>query len=175
MMKKMNVFLVGPMGAGKTTIGRQLAKNFKLEFFDSDHEIEARAGADIAWIFDVEGERGFRQREERVIEDLTTQEGIVLATGAGVVISPANRRFLSSRGIVVYISASIDQQLQRLNADRRDHRQPLLQGSQLEARLTELNHEHTHLYEEIADHIITPETHMQAIITEITTHLMGHI
>lgn len=113
-----SVFLVGPMGAGKTTVGRQLAAALGYAFLDSDHEIEARTGADIPWIFQVEGEDGFRRRESQVIEDLSRRPRIVLATGGGAVISPENRAALHSRGFVVYLSADIDQLLSRTSRDR---------------------------------------------------------
>ena len=100
------VFLVGPMGAGKTTIGRLLAQYLHLDFLDSDQEIEARTGADIPWIFDVEGESGFRDREERVIDELTQRDNIVLATGGGAVLREANRQALFGRGEVVYLPPS---------------------------------------------------------------------
>ncbi len=103
MAEKRNIFLVGPMGAGKSTIGRHLADQLHLEFFDSDQEIERRTGADIAWVFDLEGEEGFRRREEGVISDLTEMQGIVLATGGGSVMSKEVRNKLSARGIVVYL------------------------------------------------------------------------
>ena len=104
MAEKRNIFLVGPMGAGKSTIGRHLASQLHMEFLDSDTVIEERTGADIAWVFDVEGEEGFRKREESVINDLTEEQGIVLATGGGSVMSKENRNRLSARGIVVYLS-----------------------------------------------------------------------
>ena len=108
-----NVFLVGPMGAGKTTIGRQLSEMLRLEFVDSDHEIEARTGANIPWIFDVEGEEGFRLREESVIDLLTRRQHIVLATGGGAVLREANRRHLHERGTVVYLYTPVSIQLER--------------------------------------------------------------
>ncbi len=108
MAEKRNIFLVGPMGAGKSTIGRQLAQELHLDFFDSDAEIERRTGADIAWVFDVEGEAGFRVREEKAIFDLTEKQGIVLATGGGSILSKEVRNRLSARGFVVYLETTID-------------------------------------------------------------------
>ena len=118
MTSKPNIFLVGPMGAGKTSIGRQLADALGMEFFDSDHEIEARSGATIPWIFDVEGEEGFRRREQAMIDELSQRQNIVLATGGGAVLSEANRNYLKTRGTVIYLSASIDLLLERTQRDR---------------------------------------------------------
>ena len=101
MAEKRNIFLVGPMGAGKSTIGRQLAQQLNMDFVDSDAVIEERAGADISWIFDLEGEEGFRKREERIINELTQLQGVVLSTGGGAVMSKENRNYLSARGIVI--------------------------------------------------------------------------
>ena len=119
MAEKRNIFLVGPMGAGKSTIGRHLADELHLDFFDSDQEIERRTGADIAWIFDLEGEDGFRKREENVINDLTDKQGIVLATGGGSIVTKAVRNRLSARGIVVYLQTTIDKQVARTQRDKR--------------------------------------------------------
>lgn len=146
-----NVFLVGPMGAGKSTIGRLLAKELKYPFKDSDREIEARTGADIPWIFDVEGEEGFREREESMIAELVGEQGIVLATGGGVVMREANRRALSGHGLVVYLRTSVEQQLQRTAKDRQ---RPLLQTPDPERVLRELMAKRDPLYREIADLII---------------------
>src|SRR5690554_2120390 len=101
------IFLIGPMGAGKSTIGRLLARELKLAFVDADHEIERRCGADISWIFDVEGEEGFRNREQKIIEELSQREKLVLATGGGAVLRPENRLSLSGRGIVVYLMTTV--------------------------------------------------------------------
>ena len=124
MNKKQNVFLVGPMGAGKTTIGRFLAGELKLEFKDADREIEERCGADISWIFDMEGEEGFRRRETEVIEELAQDSGLCIATGGGAVLKAENRTALMAHGIVVYLKTSVDQQVQRTS---RDKKRPLLQ------------------------------------------------
>lgn len=147
-----NVFLVGPMGAGKTTIGRQLSELLRLEFVDSDHEIEARTGANIPWIFDVEGEDGFRVREESVIEELTRRHGIVLATGGGVVMREANRRHLHERGVVIYLQTPVAVQLERTSRDRN---RPLLQTPDPRRRLTELMQLRDPLYRQAA-HIVMP-------------------
>ena len=123
------------MGAGKSTIGRHLAKSLGLEFVDSDHEIERRTGASIPLIFDVEGEAGFRQREKKIIDELSRRDGIVLATGGGVVLDPDNRAWLRERGQVVYLYATVEQLLTRTAKDRN---RPLLQTADPRARLQEL-------------------------------------
>jgi shikimate kinase len=148
MAEKRNIFLVGPMGAGKSTIGRYLAQQLHMEFLDSDTVIEERTGADIAWVFDVEGEDGFRKREESVINDLTEQQGIVLATGGGSVLSKENRNRLSARGVVVYLETTIEKQLARTN---RDKKRPLLRTDSPREVLEALANERNELYEEIAD------------------------
>jgi shikimate kinase len=141
------------MGAGKTTVGRQLAKALGLEFVDSDQVITERTGVDIPTIFEFEGEAGFREREAAVIEELTARPDIVLATGGGVVLRPENRRHLAERGTVVYLRATVDQQLRRT---RRDRNRPLLQTDDPRARLEALMREREPLYRELAD--ITVET-----------------
>ncbi|PCH60422.1 MAG: shikimate kinase AroK [Gammaproteobacteria bacterium] len=146
-----NIFLVGLMGSGKTTIGRQLARACDLEFIDSDAEIVARTGAEISWIFDIEGESGFRKREKVVIDELTQQGGIVLATGGGSVLDSDNRRALASRGIVVYISASIDRLFKRTANDKS---RPLLNQGDSRAVLQSLQEARDPLYREIADIVI---------------------
>lgn len=169
MAEKRNVFLVGPMGAGKSTIGRHLADELHLEFFDSDQEIERRTGADIAWIFDLEGEDGFRKREETIIEDLTDKQGIVLATGGGSIVSKAVRNRLSARGIVVYLQTTIDKQVART---QRDKRRPLLQNDDPEAVLIALGEERNPLYEEVADYVIeTDEQSARAVANQIISKI----
>ncbi|MDG1922246.1 MAG: shikimate kinase AroK [Glaciecola sp.] len=151
MAEKRNIFLVGPMGAGKSTIGRHLADELHLEFFDSDHEIERKTGADIAWIFDLEGEDGFRKRELETINELTDKQGIVLATGGVSIITPAVRNRLSARGIVVYLQTTIDKQVART---QRDKRRPLLQNDDPEVVLRNLAELRNPLYEEVADYVV---------------------
>ena len=163
------VFLVGPMGAGKSTIGKYLARHLGLEFVDSDTEIEERTGADIPWIFDVEGEEGFRDREQQVVEELTARDNIVLATGGGVVLRPENRRVLAARGFVIYLYATVDEQVRRT---RRDRRRPLLQKGDPEEVLRRLMSIRDPLYREIADHIIetdgcSPRTVAQRLVREL--------
>ena len=153
------------MGAGKSTIGRHLADELHLEFFDSDQEIEKRTGADIAWIFDIEGEEGFRAREETVINDLTDKQGIVLATGGGSVVSKAVRNRLSARGIVVYLQTTIDKQVART---QRDKRRPLLQNDDPEAVLRRLAEERNPMYEDAADYVVdTDDQSARAVANQI--------
>ena len=163
------IFLVGPMGAGKSTIGKYLAQHLKLRFADTDTEIEARTGADIPWIFDVEGEAGFREREAQVVEEMTTWDDIVLATGGGVVMRPENRQALGSRGFVVYLHATVDEQVRRT---RRDRRRPLLQKGNPEEVLRTLMAIRDPLYREIADYIIdtdgsSPRTVAQRLVRDL--------
>ncbi|GMM69584.1 MAG: shikimate kinase AroK [Pseudomonadota bacterium] len=169
MAEKRNIFLVGPMGAGKSTIGRHLADELHLEFFDSDQEIERRTGADIAWIFDLEGEDGFRKREENVINDLTDKQGIVLATGGGSIVTKAVRNRLSARGIVVYLQTTIDKQVART---QRDKRRPLLQNEDPEKVLRELAEMRNPLYEEVADYIVdTDDQSARAVANQIISKI----
>jgi len=154
MNKPHNVFLVGPMGAGKTTIGRQLATVMGYDFQDSDHEIQRRTGVDIPTIFEFEGEQGFRQRESQVIDDLTQCDNLVLATGGGVVLNPDNRRNLAARGWVIYLYCSPEQQYHRT---ARDRNRPLLQTEDPLQRLKDLSAERDPLYRQVADLVVSTE------------------
>lgn len=138
------------MGAGKTTVGRQLAKRLKRRFLDADHEVEARTGVRIPVIFDIEGEAGFRRRETQVIEELSREEGLVLATGGGAVLAPENRRCLRETGVVVYLRAPPAVLYERT---RHDRNRPLLQVSDPLAKLNELYAQRDPLYREVA-HIV---------------------
>jgi shikimate kinase len=146
-----NVFLIGPMGAGKSAVGRQLAKMLHLDFVDSDEEIEARTGVDIAFIFEKEGEEGFRRREAKVIDELSQMQGIVLATGGGAVTDPDSRSRLGARGYVVYLRTSVEQQLERTNRGRE---RPLLENRDRSEVLQQLMAERDPLYREIADLVV---------------------
>jgi 3-dehydroquinate synthase len=164
-----NIFLVGLMGSGKTTIGRALAKKLQKRFIDADHEIEARTGASIPLIFEIEGEDSFRQREADVIADLTTQEGIVLATGGGAILNAESRAFLRERGVVVYLRASVSSIIQRTSHDKN---RPLLQTADPKARIEELARQRGPFYEEVAH--ITIETgrpNVQSVVQNILTQL----
>ncbi|MGJ8515985.1 shikimate kinase AroK [Carnimonas bestiolae] len=149
-----NIFLVGPMGTGKSTIGRLLAAELGRPFVDSDHEIEQRCGCNIPWIFDLEGESGFRQREAAVIDELTGQPGIVLATGGGAITHPRSRELLHQRGLVIFLKTSVAHQLKRT---ARDRNRPLLQCVDPAAKLRQLMHEREPLYREAAHVIINTE------------------
>jgi shikimate kinase len=164
-----SLFLTGPMGAGKSTIGRQLARQLRLEFRDSDHEIEQRTGVDIPLIFEIEGEAGFRKREKAVIDELTRQPGIVLATGGGAILDPENRKHLAERGQVIYLHTSVNQQLKRTSRDRN---RPLLQTADPRQRLTDLMEVREPLYREIADLVInTDGKHVRDVVREILQQL----
>jgi shikimate kinase len=151
MSKQDNIFLVGLMGAGKTTVGRQLARRLSKAFIDSDQEIEKRTGVCIPVIFEIEGEAGFRKREESIIEELTAQSNIVLGTGGGAVLSMANRDCLKSRGMVVYLRGNPEQLYERT---RHDRNRPLLQTDDPLSRLKTLYAQRDPLYREVADIVI---------------------
>ncbi len=151
-MRPLNLYLVGPMGAGKSTIGKHLARELNIEFYDTDQVIEERSGADIGWIFDVEGEDGFRKRERKVIDELSQRVGIVLATGGGAILDPENRNRLAARGTVVYLYTTVEQQMKRT---MRDKRRPELQQENFGSDdMLELMQERDPLYREIADIIV---------------------
>jgi 3-dehydroquinate synthase len=163
--KKNNIFLVGLMGAGKTTIGRLLARRLNMAFMDSDHEIEARTGASIPWIFEIEGEPSFRRREADMIRELTAQCGIVLATGGGAVLNPESRALLAERGTVIYLRASVGSILQRTSHDKN---RPLLQTADPRRKLEDLTAQREPLYREIADLVIdTGRPNVQSMVQTI--------
>ncbi len=164
-----NLFLVGLMGAGKTTVGKLLAKHLSKRFIDSDHEIEQRTGVKIAVIFELEGEEGFRAREEAIIDELTQHQGVVLATGGGVILREANRQALRSRGTVIYLRASADDLWRRT---RNDKNRPLLQTENPRGRLQELLTQRDRLYCETA-HLIadTGEQNVQKLVRHLEQEL----
>lgn len=167
--KNNNIFLVGLMGAGKTTIGRLLARKLNRRFVDADHEIEARTGATIPWIFEIEGEACFRRREADVIRDLSAQQGLVLATGGGAVLNPVSRALLAERGTVIYLRASIGSILQRTAHDKN---RPLLQTADPRGKLEQLWTERDPLYREIADLVIdTGRPNVQSMVQTILDQL----
>jgi shikimate kinase len=144
------VYLVGPMGVGKTTVGKLLADELHFPFYDTDREIESRCGADILWIFDVEGEEGFRQRESRVLEDMSRLNNVVLATGGGIVLKAENRQRLRERGFVVYLTAPLMLLVERTGKDKR---RPLLQVDDPRSVLQRVLEVRDPLYREVASWI----------------------
>jgi shikimate kinase len=163
MLGKENIFLIGPMGSGKTAVGRHLARLLRFAFHDSDADIEGRTGVDIAFIFEKEGEAGFRVREKESIERLTRLQAIVLATGGGAVIDEENRRVLAERGVVVYLATSIDQQIERTRHGR--HR-PLLNDTDPEQKLHDLMRRREQLYAQIADLTVPTDGRRVQLVAE---------
>jgi len=169
MLAKPNLFLVGPMGSGKSAVGKQLARLLRLPFYDSDAEIERRTGVDIPYIFEKEGEVGFRQRERETLEILTAKEHIVLATGGGAILLPENRRVLAERGRVVYLRTSIAQQVERV---RQGRSRPLLSNVDPAHRLEELMKFREPLYAEVADvTVITDNRKVRSVADDILREL----
>lgn len=167
MIESRKIFLVGPMGAGKTTIGKRLAKALKLRFIDADHELERRTGATIALIFDIEGEAGFRQREQKLLDELTQLDGIVLATGGGAVLNAETRSALASRGFAVYLYATPEELIART---RNDTHRPLLQAPDRAERLRAIVAQRHPLYEEVAHFKVdTGALSVGEIVTRIRT------
>ena len=154
MLGTSSIFLIGPMGSGKTAVGRALGRALGMPFHDSDAEVERRTGVDIAFIFEKEGEAGFRQREREAIEALTGLERIVLATGGGAVLLPENRRHLAARGCVVYLETSVSQQVERVKQGRT---RPLLNNVDTTSRLSQLLVERAPLYQGIADVVVSTD------------------
>jgi len=169
-----NIFLVGPMGSGKTAVGKRLARRLRLPFVDSDLEIERRTGADITLIFDKEGEAGFRVRESAVILDLVSLPGLVISTGGGAILLPENRAALQSNGTVVYLETSVARQAERV---RRSAHRPLLAGAaDLTARLAELMAQRAPLYAEVAHLTVrTDGSRVQDIVERIVAALPDRI
>jgi len=166
---KQNIFIIGPMGAGKTTIGKSLAKALQLDFYDTDREIEARAGADLAWILDIEGEAGFHAREHKVLDELSQHSSIVLSTGGGIIELAENRAILAARGIVIFLQTTIEAQLKRTEKDRR---RPLLQTDKPREVLERLREERESFYEELADLTFrTDNNSVRSVVSDIIKSL----
>lgn len=164
-----NVFLIGPMGTGKSSIGRALAKEMKRPFYDVDEAIEQKAGASVSWIFDVEGEEGFRLREKRVVDELTQKNNIVLATSGGAILDADNRAYLASRGTVIYLKTSLAEQYERT---KNDSKRPLLQVDNLEETLKKLHVERKELYSSLADATFdTDQVGIKNVVSQILEYL----
>lgn len=166
-MKKMRIFLIGPMASGKTTIGEKLSKRLGLGFIDTDNEIEKNAGVEISWIFDIEGEESFRKREETALLKSVEKENLVISTGGGIVLSSKNRELISNSGLVVYLETSIQSQLERTINDKS---RPLLNSKNKEKTLKDISKIRNPLYLEIADITIkAKERSHNKVIEEILT------
>lgn len=158
-----NIYLVGPMGAGKSSIGKRLAKKIKRNFYDCDRVLEERTGVAITTIFELEGEKGFRKRETKILTELSRLNSVVVATGGGVILLESNRKLLKENGQVVYLKASVDTQLKRT---RQDKKRPLLQTENRRAKLLKLAEQRNPLYERVAN--ITVDTDLQTISSSIS-------
>ena len=167
----MNIFIVGPMGSGKSTVGKIISDELFLSFFDTDAEIENRTGASIDWIFDLEGENGFRKRESVILEEMVEKNSIVLSTGGGIILSEKNRDLLSSRGTVFYLETPINVQVERTSKDKD---RPLLKKGDPETILKELHDSRQKLYEDVSDHIVmTGDKSSQDVAAEIIELIKG--
>lgn len=168
-----NIFLVGLMGAGKTTVGKLLARRLNKSFVDADHELEKRTGASVPLIFELEGEVGFRRREALLLKELVLRQNIVLATGGGVILAAENRRLLSDHGIVIYLNTKVPELWQRT---RHDKKRPLLRTSNPRAKLEELFCERDPLYRKIADVIVdSSATNVHALLQDLEQKLLHRI
>lgn len=164
-----NIFIIGPMGVGKTTIGRHLATTFKKTFLDTDQELEKRTGADISLIFEIEGEAGFRKRESSILDELTKKKNLVLATGGGAILSEGNRRMLRKNGFVLYLSADVET---LVNRTRKDKSRPLLQTEDKRKTLTDMMATRDPLYRQEADLIIKTDNRPPAVVArDVAAHI----
>ena len=167
----MNIFIVGPMGSGKSTVGKIISDELFMNFFDTDDEIETRTGASIDWIFDLEGEEGFRKRESAILTEMVEKNSIVLSTGGGIILSEENRELLSSRGTVFYLSTPISVQVERTAKDKD---RPLLKNGDPGQILQELHEKRKNLYESVSDHIVeTEDKSSQEVASEIINLVKG--
>ncbi len=170
MKQNQNIFLIGPMGAGKSSVGKHLAAELNMDFYDSDEEIENRSGVDIGWIFDVEGDEGFRKRELTVIKELVTLPRIVLATGGGSVLLPEVQELLRQHGVTVFLDASLSyQHVRTVNEARR----PLLRVPNRKEVIEKLYEERTPLYETLADYRLLTDNRSVRVVTDDIIHWLS--
>lgn len=169
-MQKSNIYLVGPMGVGKSTIGRVLAAELHLSFRDSDRVIEERTGADIPWIFDMEGEEGFRDRESAVLGELAKEQKMVIATGGGIILREINREIMSASGYICYLTASIEQLVERTS---RDKKRPLLQVENPRQKIIDLLALRDPMYRQAADFIINTDRRSPKLVAQEISSLVS--
>lgn len=171
MQKSHNIILVGPMGAGKTTLGKALAQELGKNFYDADEQIETAAGASVSWIFEIEGEAGFREREEKMLHELTKKQDIVLATGGGAILRETNRERIKQTGFVIYLQVSVAEQLIRLE---KSLTRPLLLTGDREEKLTAIIQQREAHYLSVADLVLpTDKRSIQVLVQQICEMVQG--
>lgn len=165
-----NIYLIGQMGAGKSTIGRLLSRELQMDFYDTDRLLEEHAGIDLSWIYDLEGEEGFRRRETEILEKLTQCSNIIISTGGGTVLSARNRRLLSTTGLVIYLYANLFLQIKR--TEKNQYNRPILRDTHIETRLAELSKERDPIYESVAQvKFSTNKKSPRVVVDEILKYL----
>ena len=170
MSDKTNIFIIGPMGAGKSTIGLQLARELGRDFYDIDRELEKRTGVDVSWLFDVEGEVGFSARETKLLEELVKLSDIVLSTGGGTILRPENRQLLREHGRVIYVTTDLKKQFER--TARNKYKRPTLRGEDSHERIKCFEQERKPLYEEIADvAFLSSQRNVSRVVKQILKHI----
>ncbi len=171
MNEKTNIFIIGPMGAGKSTIGLQLARELGRDFYDIDRELEKRTGVDVSWLFDVEGEEGFNERETQLLEELAKLSGIVLSTGGGTILRSVNRKLLKKYGRVIHVTTDLKKQFER--TARNKYKRPTLRGEDSHELIKSYDQERKPLYEEVADvTFLSNHRNIARVVKKIFEHII---
>lgn len=170
MNEKTNIFIIGPMGAGKSTIGMQIARKLKREFYDTDRELEKRLGVDVSWLYDVEGEEGFRKRETKLLKELVSLEKVVLSTGGEIILRSENRELLRTHGHVIHLTTDLKKQIER--TARNQYKRPTLRGDDSKERIKCFSQERGPLYEEIAEvTFLSNHRNVSQVVKKILAHI----